>query len=112
MAIKGYPHIELNNRGVPVIAGTRMKVQFIAVEATRARFTAEQIQQQHLDLSLAQIHCALAYYFDHRDQVERQIEEGERLAAELRPTLENPETRARLQGIKQALASLDDERSH
>ena len=41
---------------------------------------------QHPDLSLAQIHAALAYYFDHQDEFDRQIEgslrEAERLAAE------------------------------
>ncbi|MDX1946386.1 MAG: hypothetical protein SFU86_13375 [Pirellulaceae bacterium] len=39
-------------------------------------------------LSLAQIHAALAYYYDHQQEIDQQIAAGCRLEEELRPRLE------------------------
>jgi hypothetical protein len=33
---------------------------------------------------LAQVHAALTYYYDHKEELEREIEEGLRLAEEMR----------------------------
>ena len=53
---------------------------------------------------IAQIYAALTYYHDHKEQIDREIEEGERLAEELRPLLENPQLRAKLQEAKRRAA--------
>jgi hypothetical protein len=34
-------------------------------------------------LTLAQVHSALAYYYDHRDEIEAYFEESQQAAAEL-----------------------------
>ena len=41
-------------------------------------------QEQHPRLSLAQVHAALAYYYDHQAQVDAQIEQRKRDVEALR----------------------------
>src|SRR5262249_23089218 len=65
MATVSYAHIEHNADGMPVIAGTRIKVVMIAVDRN-AGLDIEEIRDQYPDLSLGQIHSALAYYYDHK----------------------------------------------
>src|SRR3712207_386280 len=97
-----YAHIALNAEGVPYLAGTRIKVKHIALQQVRGGLNAEQIQQQYPNLTLGQIHSALAFYFDHREDMDQMIEADDRLADDLRPHLEDPATIARLRAIKQA----------
>jgi len=46
--------------------------------------TPDEIVSQHPGLTLADVHAALAYYWDHRDQVDANIREGRELADRLR----------------------------
>jgi uncharacterized protein (DUF433 family) len=89
-------HINLNERGVAYIAGTSMKVAHIAIDAETWGMTPQQIRDNYPHLSLAQIHAALAYHYDHKDTIDAQIaletEEYERLRAES----PNPFTREQL----------------
>lgn len=66
-------HIELrpNRAGAlrAYVVGTRVRVQDIVSDHERHGLSPEQIAREHPHLSLAQIHAALAYYFDHRDEV-------------------------------------------
>lgn len=75
MTAVAYAHIELDAGGVPVVAGTRIKVVEIALDQLAHQWSAEEIRRQHPHLSLGQIHSALAYYFDHRDELDRTIAE-------------------------------------
>jgi uncharacterized protein (DUF433 family) len=68
-----YAHIECNAEGEPVIAGTRIKVRMIALDRIAHGRDAEEIQRQHPDLTLGQIRSALAYYYDHSDEMDRDI---------------------------------------
>jgi uncharacterized protein (DUF433 family) len=54
-----YPHITLNSRGVPCIDGTRHRVIDIVAD-----------HEQYPDLSPAQVHAALTYYYDHQDAMD------------------------------------------
>ena len=83
MATVTYAHVELNEAGKPIISGTRMKVVMIAQDWL-AGLDAEQIREQYPFLTLGQIHSALAYYYDHREELDRFIAEGDRLFEELR----------------------------
>ena len=47
-------------------------------------WSPEELHFQHPDLSLGQIHSALAYYWDHRNELDRDIERRTRLADEIR----------------------------
>ncbi len=79
-----YKHIYLNTKGQPVIGKTRMKVRFIAGEYTHWKWSPEAIQMQHDFLSLAEIHSALAYYFDHQTEIDAVIQQDEELADAMR----------------------------
>ena len=69
--------------GKPHIAGRRITVQNIAIWHEYMGLSADEIADEH-DLSLADVYAALAYYFDHREDVERQIAEDEAFVETLR----------------------------
>lgn len=69
------PHIELDERGVARVAGTRHKVKMIVLDRIAYGWSPEEIHFQYPDLSMAQIHAALAYYYDHKDEIDSQIVE-------------------------------------
>ncbi len=63
--------------GQPCIDGTRVRVKNI-VALHQEGFTPEQMLTQYPSLSLAQVHAALAYYYDNRDEIEAALDEDER----------------------------------
>lgn len=69
-----YEHVQLDVRGVPVIVGTNMKVVELVMAQIAHGWSAEELHFQHPYLSLGQIHSALAYYWDHKDELDTDIE--------------------------------------
>ena len=72
-------HLEVSEGvcgGRPRIAGRRITVQDIAVWHEKLSQSADQIASDY-GLSLAEIHAALTYYFDHREEIDRQLEDEE-----------------------------------
>jgi uncharacterized protein (DUF433 family) len=69
--------------GRPRIAGTRIRVQDIVIWHERLGYSPDEIVSQYPQLTLADVYAALAYYHDHWDEIERNIQEGEALAAAL-----------------------------
>ena len=69
--------------GKPRIAGHRITVQNIVIWHDRLGMSADEIACEY-DLTLADVHAALAYYFDHREEIDRSIEAGEAFAEALR----------------------------
>jgi len=60
-------------------------------------WSPEEMHRQHPHLSMAQIHAALSYYYEHQDEVDADIERRERYVEELRAQQKNPLTRAELE---------------
>ncbi len=85
-----YEHILLDEHGVARIAGTRTKVVALVLDKLAYGWSPEEIYFQHPHLSLGQIYSALAYYADHRDLLDRDIEdrlrEVDRLQADAGPS--------------------------
>lgn len=80
------PRIWLDDRGIAWIDDTNIKVIEVAEESLGGA-TPEQIVQEHPGCyTLAQVHAALAYYHDHKAEIDaeiaRQQVEYERLHAE------------------------------
>ena len=71
----GYPHIVFKNTGAPMIEGTRIKVQVIAIDNQAWHLPPEGIKHEYPSLTLGEIHSALAYYWDHKDEIDQQIED-------------------------------------
>src|SRR5687768_15973754 len=61
--------------GKPRIAGRRITVRDIVIWHERLGRSRDEIAAEY-DLSLADIHAALTYYFDHREEIDRDIEES------------------------------------
>ena len=97
MTTVAYAHIEMAADGVAMIAETRTKVVEVVLDRLAHHWDADEIQRQHPYLSLAQIYAALAYYHDHQDEIDREIDERlghvERIAASQPPSA----VRAKLQ---------------
>jgi uncharacterized protein (DUF433 family) len=83
MTTKTQSHIALDDRGRPWIAGTKVKVIEVVLDHTADGFSPAEIHLQHPLLSLAQIHAALSYYYDHQAELDaeirRQVDEAQRL---------------------------------
>ena len=73
--------------GKPRVAGTRIRVQDIAIRHLQQGCSPEAIHSAYPQLTRADIYAALAYYFDHRDEIERQIKESEEFADRMRREL-------------------------
>lgn len=86
----GYEHISLDERKTPFIAGTTLKVIELIQEKLAYGWSAEEIQFQHPSLTLGQIYSALAYYADHRDmldgEIERRLERADATRRAVRPS--------------------------
>ncbi|MEX2092759.1 MAG: DUF433 domain-containing protein [Pirellulales bacterium] len=88
-------HIEIRPSAIhgqkACIAGTRISVQDIYVWHELVGMTPDQIVSEHPFLSLTQVHAALAYYFEHTDEIRRQVkagaDEAERIKAANPPRL-------------------------
>jgi uncharacterized protein (DUF433 family) len=79
-----YAHIVLDASGIPLIAGTTMKVGELVLDQQAYGWSPEELHFQHPYLSLGQIHSALAYYWDHKEEIDRDLDRRYELAEQLR----------------------------
>ncbi len=70
--------------GKPIIAGTRIRVSQIATYYEKMGYQPDDIVRMHPQLTLAQVHDALSYYYDHIEEIDRQIAEERRLIEEMK----------------------------
>jgi uncharacterized protein (DUF433 family) len=61
--------------GKPCIAGTRIRVQDIYVWHELQGMSADEIASRFEHITMADVYAALAYYWDHRDEIQRQMQE-------------------------------------
>jgi uncharacterized protein (DUF433 family) len=66
--------IELDEQGVAWISGTRVKVIEVALDKLAHGSSPEEMAFQYPHLSLAQIHAALAYYYEHQRELDADIQ--------------------------------------
>ena len=59
------------------ITGTRVRVSDIYGYAEIQGLTPDQIVEQLSHLSLGQVHAALSYFFDHREQILQELRDDE-----------------------------------
>lgn len=72
-----YPYITCKNgilNGTPIINGTRISVRTIA-GYYQMGMNVDEILNTLTHLSPAQVHSALAYYFDHQSEIDKEIYE-------------------------------------
>lgn len=81
-------HIERDQNtagGKPRIAGRRIKVRDVVIWHLRMGKSIDEICAEY-DISLADAHAALAYYFDNREEIDRDIKESGEFVDALRRT--------------------------
>ena len=80
-------HIRIDERAIAWIDDTNVKVIEVVLDKLAHGLSPEEIYVEHYKhLSLAQIHAAFSYYYDHKDEIEaeieRQVREVERMRSE------------------------------
>ena len=66
-------YIVIDEKSVAWIADTKVKVIEIALDKLAHGSSPEELHFQYPHLSMAQIHAALAYYYDHREELDDEI---------------------------------------
>ena len=97
-------HIEIDERGVAWIDDTNVKVIEVAVDKLAHGSSPEEMHFQYPHLSLAQIHAALAYYYDHQAELDAEIRTRRAEADELAAQTGDQPLRQRLMKLKQERA--------
>ena len=77
-------HIHLDDHGVAWIDDTNVKVVEVVVPHFAHGWSPAEMHLNYPHLSLAQIHAALAYYYEHRERLDADIERRAELAEQLR----------------------------
>jgi uncharacterized protein (DUF433 family) len=95
--------IELDDRGIAWIAGTKVKVTEVVLDKIASGSSPEEIHFQHPNLSLAQIHGALTYYYENQDSIDQQIRHGLEQSDRLALRLSDAEFRRKLLDLKRSL---------
>jgi uncharacterized protein (DUF433 family) len=91
-----YEHIVLDDDQVPLIAGTTMKVVELVTAQQAHGWSPEELAFQFPHLTLGQVHSALAYYWDHHEDLDREIARRLALVDELRQRTPEASILARL----------------
>lgn len=85
-----HPYIETDKKicsGSPVIKGTRTRVVDIAIEYEYLNRTLDEIISAHPHLKLEQVHDALSYYYENRNELDEKIKKDKQFIQELSKTL-------------------------
>jgi uncharacterized protein (DUF433 family) len=86
MDIVTAPHIAISPEvagGKPRVAGHRITVQNVVIWHERMGVSADEIASNY-GLTLADVYAALAYYYDHRQEIDDAILADKSYVAELR----------------------------
>jgi hypothetical protein len=69
-----YPHLEKpEGQSVRLQRLPRIRVAQIVMDYLAHGWSVEEIYRQHPYLTLAEAHAAMAYYFDHQQEIESEI---------------------------------------
>jgi uncharacterized protein (DUF433 family) len=78
-----YEHIVLDEGRVPRFADSTMKVVELVTAQQAHGWSPEELAFQFPHLTLGQVHSALAYYWDHQEELDREIARRLALADDL-----------------------------
>ncbi len=95
-------HIVRDERGVAWIDGKNVKVIEVVLDHLAYGWSADAIHEQHPHLSLAEIHSALAFYYDHTAEFDAQIARQKDELQALRTATAESSLQKRLRGLAQS----------
>lgn len=70
--------------GSPIVEGTRTRVIDIAIEYEMLGRSPDEIISSHPHLNLSQVHDALSFYYENRDELDQKAEQDEEFIARLK----------------------------
>lgn len=73
MTLVSYPHVTIAEDGRAWIADKPVRVTQVVLDYLAYRWSPEEIHRQHPYLASAEIHAAFVYYYDHPEELDRQI---------------------------------------
>ncbi|MEW6419375.1 MAG: DUF433 domain-containing protein [Nitrospirota bacterium] len=82
-----HPYISIDLKisgGQPVISGTRIKVMDIAIKYELMGVSADKIIDEYPYLKLEQVHDALSYYYENKDEFDRKYQESQAFLTQLK----------------------------
>lgn len=91
-------HVRVDRKGVAWIDDTKVKVIEVIGDHLAYGHSPEEIHLQHPHLSLAQVHAAFAYYYDHQGKLDEELEQRFRRTEALRQKSGQPLSRKKLNG--------------
>ena len=94
-----WPHVELDADNVPMITGTTTKVVEVVLDHLAHHWDAHEIRRQYPYLGLAQIHSALAYYYDHQRAMDDDIDRRRNRVAEIKAEIGDSNVRDKLKQL-------------
>ncbi len=98
--------IEIDEKGVPWIAGANTKVVEVVLDKMAHGSSPEEMHLQYPHLSLAQIHAALSYYYEHQTKLDAEILRDWNEAKELAANQPDSPLRQRLRALKRERSSV------
>lgn len=91
-----YEHVILDEQDVPVIEGANTKVVEIVLHIEASGISPEQLAVELPHLTPGQIHSAMAYYWDHKQELDADIKRREERVERLRRETGQPSFAERL----------------
>lgn len=99
MIAEAAKHMERDEAGVAWITGTKVKVTEVILDHLAYGWSGEEIHEHHPHLSLAQVYSALAYYHDHREAMDREIDARRERVTQLRREVGESSAQRRLRPL-------------
>ena len=97
-----YPHIEIDEKGTARVGGTRLKVRHLVAAQQAYGWSPAELHFQYPSLSMAQVHAALAYYWDHRDHLDAELQRRLAQVDTVQASISEPDgLRARLRSLEE-----------
>jgi len=84
-----HPYVAINPKicgGSPVIAGTRVRIVDVVIEYEYLNRSPDEIINAHPHLKLEQVHDALSYYYENREEIDRKIKQDKQFIEKLGET--------------------------
>ena len=92
--------IEIDPEGVAWIQGANTKVVEIVMDKIAHGWTPDEMHLQHPHLSLAQIHAALTYYYEHQAALDAEIQARQAGRERMLAEVSDPQFRQRLENLR------------
>src|SRR4051812_43148877 len=74
----------------PRIKGSRIRVVDVAIWSEKLGMSPDEIVQEYPQLTLADVHAALAYYWDHRAEIEQRLADDDAFVEQMRKLYLSP----------------------